>query len=1499
MQAVHHDKEQRSFMDRLAAVAQGAIHRLTGNGSTGGRLSRMAKLIPATMLAMFAWSSLQAQVYTTNFNTSSPAANITGSWSGGTTGTSVRCGSTGNGYYDVSGTSYTFNLQLTVAPGYQFTITDIESSIRKEVVSGSTATSQMQIIVNGGTATNIGSQASITTTNCTAFDRTVPNVNQGPYTSSDVVVIRWTGAFQSGNGFGIDDITVNGAVSPTCVMPVAQTVSNNGPLCGSAATATVSLGGSQTGVTYELRNSSNVMVSSVAGTGAAVSFPQQVGGGTYTVYAAYPSGPNAGCPNTNAGTTTIVTNPLPTATVTNGGEICYGETASFQINGTSGATVVYQLTGGSQQSVPLPVNGQHTVTHANATSNVTLTIISVTSSTCTNTTGSSSTVTVRPTPTAVFSGSSQLICEGSNYSGITVTTSTGSGNRTLYYSHRLNSGAWTSTNIAVTGTSVTLPVTFANPAAVGATYTFRLDSIRYNAAPNCTKENLTGTYTLSAKANPSFNFDMNGQILTAYNSSSAAAAGVGNAICLPSMAYFNVLNGPVGGTYTVLFNGTAFGSTGLLDNNGAGIVANVNAPGGIYKVTVTDNGCTTDKWYKVVEASAPTFAYYINGTQVTHGSTVYMCVGDNFKDSLVANNVRFSITSTGGASPFNQSTTTSAGPNWTSTNNNATAPGSHVVTLTVDDSNYSGSCGSSLQFNVVITAKPTYTVRYNGDVVSSNGTMNTCEGQNNTLTITGTPGDLVEIHYNYDVSLGSSFTQVQTGTIGVNGTYVWNNANGNVGTAYNAASDATTCSNVKRINYNIEVKTPGAFCSTTFNFNAKVNQKPLMRIGYDYTNNINTSLPGSGNGAVINNLDTVKLCYTSSSEIKFYFNWDAANVDSFVNKSGSTCTKVRNQVTFRLYKGAQIGGTQMFSGTINSTNPANTIVPVTAGSSGLYTLVFSNNAYNNGCETVKTFYVEASQAPVYTILQTGTSTIPGASATTATATVSTVNPVDFCQGSPKSITLKGIVGLNQTYTVTRVSGPGTAQNFNGNLTASDVVLTFNQLVPGVHSYRVAVTSTPGACPAYHTFQVKVTEMPRPVLKAVIGSDTITVTNGSTYTYCAGTIVHYFVQAPTSYSSTFGYVMNKVGISSPVATGTTVSTALETSVVTLDMQTVLNGAYTFKMTTLNSTSTCDSMITFNLQVNTPPNLTYVAHSASVNCYGDNSGWVRYHYNGTGNIFKTYIIKGGTDTVQTHTSNLQNQSNVIHSNLVAGNYTLVLVSDNGCPSSFTFTIGQPSAPVSVTISGTQAACNATNGTVTFGVNGGTHGYDVEIRNNATNVIATTFSQANPFSNYTVSNLAVGTYTVTVIDSKGCIGTASFTINNCSAPDLTPYAEFSNPNYSISHTTSLPFTVELYNVGQQVTSGTTTLYVMMPPGFSISSTGLPAGWVLTATGLYSTLTNTSLAVAPGGMVPAVLNLNIVGNGVGATGVFPVLVQIAPGSGGETNSANNVASSLLNVGN
>ncbi|MES2139781.1 MAG: PKD domain-containing protein [Bacteroidota bacterium] len=171
----------------------------------------------------------------------------------------------------------------------------------------------------------------------------------------------------------------------------------------------------------------------------------------------------------------------------------------------------------------------------------------------------------------------------------------------------------------------------------------------------------------------------------------------------------------------------------------------------------------------------------------------------------------------------------------------------------------------------------------------------------------------------------------------------------------------------------------------------------------------------------------------------------------------------------------------------------------------------------------------------------------------------------------------------------------------------------------------------------------------------------------------------------------------------------------------------SGIYTLTVTDLKGcTGTAFATIT------EPPPLTInFISQKNVSCFGGSNGSVTASPVG-GTALYTYLWAGGGITAS-------------KSNLIAGTYTVTVTDSKGCFTTNSVVITQPTL-LSANATSTNETCNyLNNGTATASASGGTSGY-------------TYFWKPSLQTTGSVSNLAAGTYTVTITDFNSCTATAT---------------------------------------------------------------------------------------------------------------------------------------------
>jgi len=365
-------------------------------------------------------------------------------------------------------------------------------------------------------------------------------------------------------------------------------------------------------------------------------------------------------------------------------------------------------------------------------------------------------------------------------------------------------------------------------------------------------------------------------------------------------------------------------------------------------------------------------------------------------------------------------------------------------------------------------------------------------------------------------------------------------------------------------------------------------------------------------------------------------------------------------------------------------------------------------------------------------------------------------------------------GTNGTIVLT-VTGGTTPYNYswsNGNNTSSISGLQAN-------TYTATVTDNNG-CSQSNTYTIT-----EPTAISISGTTTDVTCNGGNDGSISVNVTGGIAPYTYSWSN---------GLSIPSPTGLTANT------------------YTLTVTDNNG---CIKSQSFT--INEPTPITITGTVTDVLCNGGNTGAVSIN------------VSGGTGSYSYSWSNGVNVQNI--SSLTANSYTITVTDSKGCSQSKSFTVNEP-LPITLTATPTDVTCNGgSNGAVSLTVSGGTAGYTyawsngpatqniggltantytvtvtdskactqtgtytvseppaiaitgnvIDISCNGGNNGSISLTVTNGTAPYsyawsdgettpTISGLALGSYSVTVTDAKGCQQTASFTIKQSTIITIT---------------------------------------------------------------------------------------------------------------------------------
>ncbi len=169
-----------------------------------------------------------------------------------------------------------------------------------------------------------------------------------------------------------------------------------------------------------------------------------------------------------------------------------------------------------------------------------------------------------------------------------------------------------------------------------------------------------------------------------------------------------------------------------------------------------------------------------------------------------------------------------------------------------------------------------------------------------------------------------------------------------------------------------------------------------------------------------------------------------------------------------------------------------------------------------------------------------------------------------------------------------------------------------------------------------------------------------------------------------------------------------------------------GTYTVTVTDATNCS-----VTASITLVARPAFNPSVQTTDVSCFGGSNGLL------------TVTNVNGTAPYQYSINGINYQASNIFNNLAAGTYTVYVIDANNCSGFTTKTINQPSAIV-ITVDNIQGTCfGANTGSISISNSGGSPGYS--------------YSWTGPggftATSKNISNLAAGSYSLTVTDSKGC--------------------------------------------------------------------------------------------------------------------------------------------------
>ncbi|WP_284652927.1 beta strand repeat-containing protein, partial [Flavobacterium buctense] len=390
----------------------------------------------------------------------------------------------------------------------------------------------------------------------------------------------------------------------------------------------------------------------------------------------------------------------------------------------------------------------------------------------------------------------------------------------------------------------------------------------------------------------------------------------------------------------------------------------------------------------------------------------------------------------------------------------------------------------------------------------------------------------------------------------------------------------------------------------------------------------------------------------------------------------------------------------------------------------------------NGCTTTGSVLILSVPVLTSTYVVTPATCAGNDAQVTVTTTGGTTPYTILWSNGATTFTLNNLLAGTYTYTVTDANG---CQNFGTVtiVTAPTLVATTTQTnvscFAGTNG-SVTATVTGGTSPYTILWSNGATTFTLNNLLAGIYTGVITSANGCTANVSATVTQPTALVATTTQTNVSCFAGNNGSVTATVTGGTSPYTILwSNGATTFTLNNLLAGTYTGVITSANG---CTANV--SATVTQPTALVASTTQTNVSCFAGTNGSV------------TATVTGGTSPYTILWSN--GATTFTLNNLLAGIYTGVITSANGCTANVSATVTQPTALVATTTQ-TNVSCFAgTNGSVTATVTGGTSPYTILWSNGATT--------------FTLNNLLAGIYTGVITSANGCTANVSATVTQPTA-------------------------------------------------------------------------------------------------------------------------------------
>jgi len=294
---------------------------------------------------------------------------------------------------------------------------------------------------------------------------------------------------------------------------------------------------------YTINSGSNQIVSTSGGLDTVTVAVPTSTTGTYTYsLVSVEDGSTTACLQTQAGSASVVVNPLPTALISGTAAVCENAPSpnitftGFSFSGFEPYTFTYRINGGSPLEVTTSFGSSVNVPAPSTVPGIyvyeLLSVRDASPNACEQAQTGSAVITVNPLPTATIEGSTE-VCQYGTSPSITFTGYSGTAPYTFIY--RINNGSYQSISSAI-GSVVTVPV----PTNNTGTYVYELINVQDGSSTSC-QQNQGGTATVIVNTLPEAS--ISGTTAVCQNSSEPQILFTGSNGTAPYTFVYSINNG--------------------------------------------------------------------------------------------------------------------------------------------------------------------------------------------------------------------------------------------------------------------------------------------------------------------------------------------------------------------------------------------------------------------------------------------------------------------------------------------------------------------------------------------------------------------------------------------------------------------------------------------------------------------------------------------------------------------------------------------------------------------------------------------------------------------------------------------------------------------------------------------------------------------------------------------------------------------------------------------